>query len=198
MRDRLARCAVSGLLAAVLAVPALAADTEPPPWSERGVFVFGYLTIDFQRHTAVTVPDRSIGFYYGLVNCSNETFYCVKSQHVDLVLPKICAPMKVGDTFSLAGITTTVLAEVPNARAHIGLHSQGPQKQYLLGDDSKPDTVYVYWGQDGVVEIDMGLGWNLVERARHGEPLSDEQHKYTGNGLLTLDAFGPCAPPARH
>ncbi len=158
------------------------------------MFVFGYLTIDFQRHTAVTVPDRAIGMFGGLINCSNDDYYCAKSRHVSLVLPKVCRPLKVGDSFILAGVTTTVLAEVSNGLANIGIHSMGPKSEYLLGDDTMPDKIYVYWGTGGITRIYDGLGTNLVQRARAGEPIADDQHRFFANGLLTLDPFGPCRP----
>ena len=186
----LRNCATALLLAAIAVAPAFAADTAPPPWSERGVFVFGYVGLDFKYGLEDWVPL----FPYSLTNCSTKTYYCASAYIVHIVLPRTCSELKVGDSWTVGGITTIVLAEVHNPSSDLGIHAYGPATVQLLGSPAFPHTVYEYWGQGGVRVIYYDFLSDLVAMAGTAK-FRENLKPHTAHGLITRDLFGPCAPP---
>src|SRR3712207_3678008 len=62
------------------------AALQPPlnPGTDRGVFVFGTLTLDFRERAEV------YGRRSSLRNCSTEAVYCVDGEMFNIVLPRRC------------------------------------------------------------------------------------------------------------
>ena len=192
MRDSLARYAIFGLLVAALAVPALAAEAPagPPPWSERGIFVFAPRSLDFKYGLEEWVPRNPTA----LVNCSTEKYYCAYASVIHLALPRTCSALKVGDSWTAGGITTEVIAEMHNTSADLGIHSYGPKTALLLASPRFPDVVYEYWGEGGIQNIYYVFQADLIAAARAGSLQEFAGQRHGAFRLQTLDPFGPCAP----
>jgi hypothetical protein len=163
---------------------ALAAEpASPPPWSERGVFVFGPVVLDFPKSV-----ERFDNLVDGPTNCSNAEHYCVDGTIFHLVLPKTCRDMKVGESWTLDGITTAVLRQDAGT--------------YYLGDPARPSAVYEYEHDAGV----MGFYYDalgiidFVRLAREtGIPADYRKQESLGPdskyfSLTSLDLFGRCEP----
>jgi hypothetical protein len=163
-----------------------------PPWSERGVFVFGWLVLDFQRG----IEAQGVGPRAGLANCSTDTLYCAAGDIVRVVLPKDCSDIKSG-RWSQAGIETEVLGKFddPQAVAH-PLHAYGTGTLYLLGSSARPDVVYEYdpgigvrglyysYAGEDIVAAARAAGWDALRKK--------ENRGLLYSSLITLDPFGAC------
>ena len=188
----LQRAFVAALL--FLSLTSSSPAAAPPPWSERGVFLFGSMTLDFPLGYAQTAFDKVYRRLAQLGNCSNEDYFCAKSRYFNVVLPKTCRTLRVGDSYSYDGITMTIVAEVPSPMANRGVHVFGPPTQMLLAADGFPNVIFAYGGQGGVQIIHFSFKPDLLERARAGQPLIDKEHVELAGLLMTFDSFGACKP----
>lgn len=156
-------------------------------WSERGVFVFGALVLDFHRgrYSAGPIKGR-------LFNCSNGSFFCMNSTKsslenltFQLVLPRSCEKIrrsKPGDVWLLGHVRTEIL----------GIEVSEVDKTLYLGDPRFPHVAYIYSLADGVKKIIRtyrGVDW--VKRLKSGKVDEAEIGK-SGSELKTFDPFGKC------
>jgi hypothetical protein len=170
-------CVVSG----TTATPA----DNAPLWSPRGVFVFNYLVFDFQKKLEVLGASTTT-----LVNCSNDSYFCAYAYFLHLVLPKRCPKLFSGQSWSLDGVTTTVLSL--HQEGFSSLESFGPTTVALLGDVKFPHLVYKYEIDSGVRAIYLDVNSNLVAAAQSGDMSAYSKREYLLS-RTTLDAFGQCA-----
>jgi hypothetical protein len=180
---------------AVFGSGALAADVAPPAWSERGVFVFDGVVLDFWKDVEVFGPT-----VVRPVNCSTPDFYCVRGNIVNLVLPRECRDIKVGDEWSIGENRTTVLDEEPVPDPSFGLHPRGSTRVFFLGGLRRPHVVYRYDRAQGVNAILYDPAINFVDIARTNQIWQYEQQAKLQRqpyffALISLDFFGRCSEP---
>ena len=176
---------VAFILSATPLVSADGQQTNPPKWSERGVFAFMDLVYDFQKQLEVTGPVVS-----RLVNCSDQDYFCASAGMMHIILPRKCSHFEIGDSWSRAGITTKVLSERQQGRP--SLETFGPYTVYLLGSAQFPHMVYEYTNDRGVVGLYFDPEADLVSKAVQGE-MGDYSHWPSHRWLATLDPFGKCS-----
>lgn len=187
-----------GLLGAVAA----ASSPSFNEGSDRGVFVYGTLVLDFRQRQEV------MGRSHRLSNCSTEAFYCADGALFNIVLPRFCADLDLragtvwrqGDLETRvigAGETVTVPHAYPGTRYTL----------YYLQTNVRPDIVFEYSRERGVSTIYYDIrreyapaeALDFVALARSGrlgafrrEIVGDPQRQHLALGLLTLDQFGAC------
>lgn len=192
---RIARevCATLAILITTLTCETSNAASLPPPWSERGVFVFGRITLDFWKRMELFAGPT------GLENCSTSKFYCAEAYITHIALPRGCEGAdhaQVGTTWRVGDVRTTVLRIFDEPRTPLDPHiPMGSGHVLLLGDSQYPNTVYEYDTGMGVKGIffDAANKVNFVQLAQANSDLSsyrDLDHYY---GLQTFDPFGSCA-----
>jgi hypothetical protein len=194
-----------------LAFLAAVAVTTAPAFNQgndRGVFVYGHVVLDFQRQEEV------MGRSHRLRNCSTETQYCADGELFNIVLPRFCADVRAepGAVWRIGDLATTVIGQdqidVPHAPPGTRY------SQYYLQTNARPDVVYAYSPQRGVIriyydprsEFAPADAVNFAAMARDGrlaafrrEINGDPQREHLALPLLTLDQFGACLPEAfRH
>ena len=148
----------------------------------RGVHVFGDYIVDFGW--GVQYWDIAIsGHIFGARRMSKEwpptaeicntvQFYCVRSSDADapvqLVVPRRCRRLAIGETFTANGRSTIVLAASPGIPAPLVDHPS--VDRYLLGDTRRADVAFVYQGPQGVTGFfrSNGDSSDLREAARRG------------------------------
>jgi len=171
-------------LAALLAQPAIGV----PSWSDRGIFAFDGLLIDFQR----TVERGSTPFGAPLVNCSTEALFCAQGHHIRVVFPRSCGAWPVGTSWAHMGVRTEVLAQYEEP---LHPHRIGSGQRLLLGHTDQPYIVFEYDLDAGIVSVwydptertdfvSMAIAETLFEA-----PLEWPQRHM---GLLSVDPFGRC------
>jgi hypothetical protein len=189
----LARFASGIALVASLLYPAspVAADVVAPAtaWSERGVFVFGHILLDFKFR----IESLGLGPHTRLIDCSTLQFYCAYAGVLHLALPRECRALEDGDSWSVNGVTTYVLYKGADPAATRGYHPYGSGTIMLLGDPKFSDVVYDYDPESGVTGIYYVPNTDIVSIARKGQDglqMFHESGQY--NPLFTLDLFGRC------
>ena len=166
-------------------------EQERADWSERGVFVFGDLVLDFRKHTEQIYPFASV-----LTDCSTQKYYCAKGNIVQIVLPKQCSDFISSPTWSVRDVSIVKLHEENEVEDMI--HPSGSGHLVFLGTPSRPAVVYEYDPAAGVRAIyyDPENKINFVAMAEQGKLTSYRQGMRRGNDtfypLLTLDKFGAC------
>jgi hypothetical protein len=189
---------ILGAVAALASPAGAQGDAPPPVWSDRGVFVFGGLLLDFQRGSARFGP-----FAYDLTNCSDTEYYCAKSEPVTLVLPRWCeSKIEVGRTWTHEGIETSVVGKIEAPPAHLSVPGR---VLYVLRSNASPNTAYLYNDGSGSVSAilydsvkPLDLSWLPEgETAKFDLISGSPERQRLLKSLLTLDKFGPCAPQRR-
>lgn len=176
-----------------LSVLSLAPEQSVPnKWSDRGVFVFGPLLIDFAANKGTEVLQGS--YRYQIVDCSNASFYCASGHYVKIALPKVCQQeVRTGTVWAVGNVTTTVL--------YRGRSSPPIEKviteTFLLGSKNTPNVVWTYRNDAGVtgLYIDSSNKTDLVSVAleKGVDGLNNGLHKtHRFYERLTSDAFGSC------
>jgi hypothetical protein len=182
--------------AAAASAPAFNAGTD------RGVFVYDYLVLDFQRGQEV------MGRSHALRNCSTDTLYCADGELFNIVLPRFCRDIEIrpGTVWRQGELQTTVIG-----RENIDVVGHAPAgtnyQLYYLHTNVRPDIVYAYSPNRGVIrlyydlrrEVRPGEAVDFVEIARRGEleafsRTADARRRNLSLGLLTLDQFAACLP----
>lgn len=158
---------------------------EPPRFSDRGIFVFGELMLDFEFQVEV------LGRRAKLTNCSTQNYYCARAYYVHVALPRRCEPLMVGKRWVAEEVQTEVLAAYEEKQI-APMAPENAQQAYLLGSAKFPDTVYEYTASHGVTGMYFGGGIDLAKFARAGT-LTDEKWRKYYLPLLTLDDFGKCS-----
>ncbi len=181
------------------------AAAMPPPFdtgTDRGVFVYGHLVLDFWRRS------EEMGRRYTLRNCSTETLYCADGELFNIVLPRFCRDIDIrpGTVWRQGDLETTVIGQERVGGA--GHWSPGTTYElYYLHTNVRPDIIYAYSPNRGVIklyydvrrEIRPSEAVDFVAMARRGELLSfsreiigDLRRQHLSLGLLTLDQFAVC------
>lgn len=174
-----------------------AAPSNNYRWSERGIFVFGSILLDFDRSVARQGIDSS-----RLRNCSTFQFYCAESDIVRLVLPRSCLPKDAfspGVVFRVGSVTSAVISVIQDHSDLQRIHPTNSGVVVLIGDISRPGTIYEFDPSYGVIAIYRDLIGNksLFDAARGATDMN--WFEKTGldsdvykNELVTLDPFGSC------
>ena len=162
--------------------------SEPFAWSDRGMFVFSYVVLDFQAGEEL----QGVGPHITrLVNCSTAEFYCAYADLTHIVLPRKCSGLNGDGPWSVNGVTTNVLYRGEDVGAR-----HGANRILLLGDPKFPKVVYEYDPDRGVLGFYFSQfdGADLVKLASGGPAgLAKYRNRDTYFGLVTLDRFGMCA-----
>ena len=167
-------------------------NTYPPSvaWDGAKVHVFDSYIIDLNYMQEQWIPGRIVP----VQNCSDETFFCLKSDSygigiANFVLPKKCLPIKVGQSWSKNGVTTSVIWE----KSEENTIKYG--KTYLIYTDSKPNNIFVYRPLSGIVSIYKGSD-GLVDAVKNiGQDLKQmEKSRYLVTIWFrkTFDNFAAC------
>lgn len=166
-------------------------------WSDRGVFVFGSLLLDFKKRIAAYGIQSS-----ELSDCSQGSYYCASSEIVRIVIPRNCKDLhalKAGMIFESNGIRTQVLSVRKDLSDVQKIHPVGTGTIAYLGNTQFPFIVYKYDPVLGVrsVYLDIFKRINFVEMARDEDLLAALERRHLRpdlyeNELITLDRFGSC------
>lgn len=169
------------------AAPSLA--DAPMRWSDRGVFVFGKVSMDF-RHERITDGGQA----FRLTDCSNSEFFCARSDMLSVVLPRNCKPnLSVGDAWKLEGITTRVVGVTAEpATGHLAVRGRS---LYFLSTDQRPRVTFVYANDGrGVLHI---LYDPTIPLAANRDTRNPAARTGEVQPLVTMDTFGGCDIPRR-
>lgn len=189
---------ILGALALAIASAASAGEAAAPPpagWSERGVFGFRDVALDFQRER-----ERFGGTSTPLIDCSDAGVYCAKGAIVNIVLPRYCSGLEGAAGWSRANIRTEVLWSGEELQP---VERYGSGRLLLLGNAQQPEIVYLYDPKFGVRGFfyDPTGRTDFVAMARKGEIdayrkrlAAEANPPRTYFGLATLDPFGKCLP----
>jgi hypothetical protein len=181
----------------------LLAAATPPAFNsgtDRGVFVYDHVVLDFQRESEV------MGRSHRLVNCSTEVLYCADGQLFNIVLPRLCRGIDIrpGGAWRQGELETTVIGQ---ERVEVVGHAPPGTTYtlYYLHTNVRPDIVFAYSPQRGVMGFYFDLrrefrpaeAVDFVPLARRGElrAFSRTEEARTRNfylALLTLDQFAAC------
>jgi hypothetical protein len=178
----------------------------------RGVMVFGDYTVDLGYGIEYAKGqisgerfrsnDRTRAWAAKIETCSDDRYYCLRSKgRFSLVAPRRCLEPKVGDTWTVAGLTTQVLAtyEAPwlkNFKDQPAPESGGPLRYYALGDPGRPDVVFFYAPRDGVTQVVIGsrrAGSTAIKDLRDGllDPYAHASGPFLP--LVTPDTVAACS-----
>ena len=169
------------------------------PTTDRGVFVYGYLALDFARGIEVAGMQRS------LRNCSDEDYFCADGVVFNIVLPRSCGSIGPTTTWRLGELETTVIGRQGGWRANTVRHGLPSDETYYLHTNVRPDVVFAYSPLGGVMTIyyDPRGRTDFVTMARDGEldrfttsAIGDPQRDALTMELITLDTFSECRRPA--
>lgn len=183
-----------------------AAVASAPPFdtgTDRGVFVYRYLVLDFRRRAEV------MGLRHGLRNCSTETMYCADGELFNIVLPRFCRDLNIrpGTVWRQGDLETTVIGQ-----EHVAVVGHAPPgasyQLYYLHTNVRPDIVFAYTPGRGVTGLYFDLrregsrpaeAVDFVPIARRGEleafsrtPEARQRNFFLS--LITLDQFAACLP----
>ena len=165
--------------------------------TDRGVFVFGPLLLDFRENREVLLQTAR------LANCSTERFFCVDGGVVNFVLPRECGPIAVGDTWRSGGLETTVIGRTTIRNPHYP-HLSEPG--FYVHTNVEPTAVFLYVPSAGVRRIfyDLRGRTDFVSRARNGtldafflEAIRDPLRQHLVMSRITLDTLAECRRGAR-
>lgn len=172
-----------------------AAAPSPTGWSERGVFGFGDVALDFQLQR-----ERFAGTSAPLTDCSDAGAYCARGAIVNIVLPRHCSGLEGAAGWSRVNVRTDVLWSGEELQP---VERYGSGRLLLLGNARQPEIVYEYDPKLGVRGFfyDPTGRTDFVAMARNGgidayrKRLATEANPpRTYFGLATLDPFGKCLP----
>lgn len=182
----------SATLIGSLSIFAAAAAQTNSKWSDRGVFVFGNLSLDFEK------GQIRRGWKTGpLENCSDASYYCARSEFLTVVLPKKCsADLRVGDAWKVAGVETRVVGTIDEPVGHLGTPGG---VLYVLQTSGNPRVALIYRRSSGVLSLlsdpnkDLDLSWTKPRgRGDYGEITASPYWRGVYGALVTFDAFGGC------
>jgi len=164
---------------------ALVLTGQTGSWSERGVFAFGDLILDFRRNM-----ERRGPFVAPLADCSERGLLCARGGIVRIVLPKTCG-IKVGQVWTAGDIQTRVLFKTNYTP---GPHNVNEETYYLASNGVK-NVLYEYKPSVGVfgiyhdpldsVDFIAMANVSTLNNIRREKP-----HYYLP--LNTFDGFGAC------
>lgn len=181
-------------LAALLASlsPACAASSERPApaatapaasgWSERGVFVLGSLVFDIRGSFFRAGP-----FVGRIEDCSNSEFYCLRTLDFELVLPRNCGAIAVGDVWRVGEAETHVLHYDTSGvlpRAYLG----NPNRRSIVYHYGVNGVGAIYWDYTGQNDLVALAAAGSIEGWFRGSAVRHQIY----NELITFDSFGPC------
>ncbi|USI73760.1 hypothetical protein [Sphingomonas morindae] len=174
----------TALLCSTLALSAASALAES---YQPQVFAFGPLVLDLHHQMVRFGPeDRP------LVDCSDPSTFCVRSDLVTFAVPRRCADLQK-ERFGSGDVETIVLQ-----RKVDGGTKPDFAREMLLGNPSRPNVVVGYEATFGVTYIfyDSQRKLDLVKLAREGK-LTEmvKTDNYTFNikrRLITFDKLAPC------
>lgn len=165
-------------------------------WSERGVFVFGSLPIDFEA--------GYLRFGRGLVevkDCSTDDYYCMSSSQLSVVLPRKCSQWEGTDVVASHAVTTMTVLKSENSSANqIARNKLNGEVRLLLTEGGNP-FLFLYDRTLGVKSI---FRWTATEPTLEKigsylgeEPFKKLQQMIRSNEiemyrLSTFDPFGQC------
>jgi hypothetical protein len=174
--------------------------------TDRGVFVYGTLVLDFQTRHEV------MGGSHRLVNCSTETMYCADGELFNIVLPRFCADLDLrpGTIWRQGDLETRVIGggeAITMAHAYPGTR----YTNYYLQTNVRPDIVFEYSRERGVTTVYYDSrsehvpaeAVDFAALAREGrlgvfrrEIVGDPRREHLALPLITLDQFGTCLDEA--
>lgn len=163
----------------------------------RRVYVYGDLLLDFARGTE--------GKHNGaqLKDCSDTTYFCVDGRITNFVVPRTCQVIKVGDSWSLNGIRTTVIADAMAPPSHGSIAYGVSRKAFYLQSDRDVHTLYLYKPDEGIKSIyyDIRGRTDFALLARQGklnrfdddhETMEGHVRQHLVKSLVTLDTLAEC------
>lgn len=185
------------ILFATILTAGLASADLGRGWSERGVFVFGSIVLDFRRSVEAWGPQDA-----ALVDCSTDRYFCAAAEIVRIVLPRSCSEVSaasVGTVWTASRKKTVVVARRTDESSSKSSHELGSGELIYLADGARNNVVYEYDRNKGVTAIyydssntinlvGIATKRNLVDLVSNGE-LDARLHFF---GKVTLDPFGLC------
>lgn len=187
------RASLGAAVGALIVFAAGSAESrQPSSWSERGVFVFGELSLDFRYGW---VAPSSTGGRAALEDCSTAEYFCAHSELVDVSLPKACPSTEDWRPGTRVGGETEVWGVLPAPPGH---HSTEGRRWFVLGTASRPWIAYIYDPESGVLQILADLLRRHDLRAlaaqgaiENGGP-AGAAPEFRRHYLTTFDSFGGC------
>lgn len=158
-------------------------------WSERGLFVFspGYFFDFWLQRAGVYGAHMSSQ----LTDCSNADYYCLREGWFAVTVPRVCQTLHVGDSWTVDGVTTRVVARTPTFRDPHN-YPPGDYFVWILTTDSLPNTAYLYDPPFGIKALYQGSqGTNARAIAEAGQIDADGDDLNRLN-LISTDSLGWC------
>lgn len=169
--------------------------------TDRGVFVYGGLLLDFMRGI-----ERGARFH-SLKNCSTEEFYCVDGNYFNVVIPRSCADFKpeIGMTWRLGKLETTLIGKANDSNVpNYHRMPTGPlYGTYYLVTNEQPDVVLAYSPRRGVTTLFRDVrredAIDFLALARSGELAAFAREAWNNPlrgrlilNLATMDTLAEC------
>lgn len=169
--------------------------------TDRGVFVYGGLLLDF-----MTGIERDARFH-SLTNCSTEEFYCIDGNSFNVVVPRSCADFspRIGTKWRMGKLETTLIGKANDAGLpnHHRLPTGPLYETYYLVTNEQPDIVLAYSPRRGVTALFRDVrkkdAIDFVALARSGELAAFKreagQNPLRGRLILdkvTMDTLAEC------
>ena len=163
--------------------------------TDRGVFVYGHLVLDFQQESEV------MGLGHRLRNCSTNVHFCADGELFNIVLPKVCGEVRPDTVWRSGNLVTSVLGKRLGWQ-HLVARPRVPiDEVYYVHTNERPEIVYAYSPMGGVLWVyyDPRGQVDFVEVAREDRLdelqtvlMEDASREHMVLGLLTLDTFAEC------
>lgn len=183
--------AIAALIAVVATVTSAGIEATKSNTLLKGTFVFGDYVLDLNRNVERWHPQ----YTFAVVNCSNEKYFCLKAETTDslaimnVVWPKECYPINVGETWNVGGVTTKVQGKrEPLPIIMQDLHNSVTEDKYYFIATDKRNILYEYIPHSGITAI-------LINNSGFSDTLNIEEiSKAKKLPLITFDKLGDCAP----
>jgi hypothetical protein len=160
----------------------------PNSWSARGLHVFSGHEFDFWRGEL-----RSNIDVYELKNCTDEDFYCLKSDRMSLSVPKKC------DKISNAGWKhKNNEMVVISHKNHNRTNNPIDRAAYVLYEKSHPDVIFSYKGRiDAIMSREFGSADLLKHFSQPNMDFDKALDSWRGSGTMisrsmSSETLGPC------
>jgi hypothetical protein len=161
----------------------------PNNWSVRGLFNFNFINFDFWNDWLYFAP-----LNYSLVNCTDDKYYCLKSDPLSLSIPRKCSDFSEKGWFH-AGNEMVVIRKI---RHPLEVH-RSTRDEYIIYEKSNPDVIILYRTGIEAFIVDRRKTKTLPEIFAENLPTRDITQKLRPNGLMQqsfiqgMETMGACS-----
>ena len=161
----------------------------PNSWSARGLHVFDGYEFDFWRGEL-----RTDFFVSELVNCTDSKYYCLKSDIMNVSIPRKCSDLNQKG-WKHAGNEMVVISYKKSAMSY----NEASVGGYIIYEKSKPEIIFSYrTGINAIMSREFGNA-DLVKHfsQKKGIDFDTAVESWSGPGtaisrLMSSEAMGAC------